>query len=241
MPPTTSSTASTPPVLVLAASASAAAGVVHAAAAGSHAGLTVLASLYGVVALLQIGWGVALLRRPTNGVVLAGVGLQLVALGTWAASRTTGVAFVEGLEAAQPVGTQDGLVAALQLVAVVGGLVALTSFRPGRLLSRAAPVFAAAMLVAAVPAMATPHDAGHHGTDDGHHADAGHDDDGHHGDDGHHEVEPADPPATPTAGVSPAPVAASPTDPVEPIEPTEAEVPDHPHAPDAAPHSHEEG
>lgn len=155
-------TAPTAPTLVIAASASAAAGVVHAAAAGSHAGLSVVASLYGVVAILQVGWAAAILRRPVNGVVLAGVGLHAAALGTWVASRTTGVAFIDGLEAAQPIGSQDGLVAGVQAVAVVAGLLALTSFRPGRLLSRAVPVLAAAMLVAAVPAMATPHDVSHH-------------------------------------------------------------------------------
>jgi hypothetical protein len=180
---------SPPPLLLLSAAASAAAGIVHAAAAGSHAELTTLATLFGIVAVLQIGWAALAVTRRGAAVVLAGAALQVGALGAWVASRTVGISFVDGLADRQDIAFQDGLVVTLELLAVGAGLASLTSLRLGRLTSRFVPAMAAVMVAAAVPAMATPHDhASHddHGTelahDDAHSQDPEH---GHDVDDGH--------------------------------------------------------
>ena len=90
---------SSSPALVVAAACSASAGMVHAAMAGSHAEHRLLAISFGVTALLQVAWAVAVLvRTASRPVVLAGVGLQIAALGAWLASRSVGIGFVDGLQ-----------------------------------------------------------------------------------------------------------------------------------------------
>ena len=209
MTPTPTPTRTATPLLTLAAAASVAAGIVHAAAAGSHADLPTLASLYGSVAVLQIVWAGAALLRGGTAIVLAGVGLHVAVLATWVASRTVGISFVDGLQDAQTVAFQDGFVAGLQGVAIVAGAASLTSVRPGLIASRAVPVLAAVLLVAAVPASAVPHD-GHHGGD---------------ADDTHAHEEPAEVVATPAVPVQSAPASGH--------EPTTAPSPA---APEAMPH-----
>ena len=149
------------PALLIAAVATATAGVVHAAAAGSHAELPTLSRGFAVAALAQIGWAVAMSARPDRWVLAAGAGLNLAALGTWLASRTVGISFVDGLDTGTTLGLQDGTVIALEVVAVLACLAAVV--RPAAARSTPlVPIFAAVMLVATVPAMATPHDHASH-------------------------------------------------------------------------------
>lgn len=175
------------PAVVLAAAASIAAGLVHAAASGSHAELATLSTLFAVTALAQIAWGAAALVRPTRPVVVAGIGIHLVALGAWLASRTVGISSIEGLESGQAIAFQDGMAAGLQVLAVLGAGLALTSATLPRIFQAAVPTVVAALAFATVPAMAQPHDHSSHDHDTdvatGEVAAAG--EDHAHGDDGH--------------------------------------------------------
>ena len=160
-----------PPLLVVAVAASAAAGLVHAAAAGSHADLRTLSALFAVVAVLQLGWAALAWTRPRPAVVVAGAAVQAVALATLLASRTVGISFVDGLDAGGSVGFQELFVGGLEVVALVAALASIrVPASSARLASRAAGVFAAAVLLAAVPAMASPHEHDH-GADDHDHVD----------------------------------------------------------------------
>lgn len=163
MPRTTRS-----PLIVIAASASAAAGLVHAGAAGSHAELGTLATLFALMAVLQIGWAAVAWTRRNTAVVLTGAGIQAVALATLVLSRTIGISWVEGLDSGTTVAFQDGLIAGLEAVALLAALASLAPVRTTRTSARLAPVFAVAMVLAAVPAMATPHDHDDHDDHDDH-------------------------------------------------------------------------
>ena len=199
------------PAAAIAAAASIAAGLIHAAAAGSHAELATLSMLFSITAVAQIGWGAAALVRPTPPVMVAGLGINLAAFGAWLTSRTVGLSAVEGLEAGQSIGFQDGLAAGFALLALGATTVAVADIAMPRLGQAAVPAIIALLAFATVPAMAQPHDHDSHdhdddvalaagevastgdGQDDGHPHDDAHDhgDDDHHGDD-HHGTADAD-------------------------------------------------
>lgn len=132
------------------------AGLVHAAAAGTHGGATTLVWLFAASAIAQVGLGVLVLASPTRRALLANVGVNLVCVGAWIASRTTGISFIADLEGREAVGTQDVLGAALGAVAVVFTLWALVP-RPAPTSPRLAWLPALA-LVPAVFGIAAPHD-----------------------------------------------------------------------------------
>lgn len=187
------------PVTVIAAIASAGAGLVHVAAALEHDGDPTLTWLFALCALAQIGWAVVVVGRPARRVLLFGVALNALAVTTWVASRTTGIALVDGLSDPESVGLADGIAALLAFVSVVTAGIAV--IRPAAWSeiagSRTLVATGALTLFLAVPAMAAPHEhddgdhhshvdvvaaAGHeHG--DGDHTD-GHDDGSHDGHDG---------------------------------------------------------
>ena len=156
------------PALGVAAGASAAAGLVHAAAAGSHADLTTLSRLFALTALLQVGWAVAVVVRPSRALAVVGGVVNLGALVAWGVAATVGIGWIEGLEGGQAVGLQDGTTVLLEAVAVVAVVAGLVLPAPAqRLRLPVVPVLAALALVAAVPAMATPHGhSGDHADDD---------------------------------------------------------------------------
>lgn len=146
------------PAALVAAAASVGAGVLHAAAAGSHAELATLSMLFSTIALAQIGWGAAVLLRPTSPVVMAGLGINVAAFGAWLTSRTVGLSTIEGLEAGQTIGLQDGLAAGFAALAVVAGTIALAPIAVPRMGQAAVPALIALIAIATVPAMAQPHD-----------------------------------------------------------------------------------
>ena len=182
------------PAAAIAAAASIAAGLIHAAAAGSHAELATLSMLFSITAVAQIGWGAAVLARPTPPVMVAGLGINLAAFGAWLTSRTVGLSAIEGLEAGQTIGFQDGLAAGFALLALAAGTLAVADVSMPSLGQAAVPAIVALLAFATVPAMAQPHD--HDSHDDvalaaGEVASAGDDDHVHdeshdHGDDDHH-------------------------------------------------------
>jgi hypothetical protein len=190
----------------VAAAASIAAGLIHAAAAGSHAELATLSMLFSITAVAQIGWGAAVLVRPTAPVAVAGLGINVAAFGAWLTSRTVGLSAIEGLEAGQTIGFQDGLAAGFALLALAAASVAVAGVSMPRLGQAAVPAIVALLAFATVPAMAQPHDHDSHGHDGdvalaaGEGASAGdrldddraHDESHDHGDADHHGDDPHD-------------------------------------------------
>ncbi|MBK5222205.1 MAG: hypothetical protein JJE52_04885 [Acidimicrobiia bacterium] len=181
------------PSAVLVVAGSLGAGSIHAAAAGSHSELRLLPTLFAIAAVLQIGWGVVAVVRESRWALAVGIAINGVAAAAWLANRLVGISAIEGLASGQAMGLQDGMAVGLEVLVVVAGSVALVRHGSPRRWAPVAPVFAALVLVAAVPAMATPH--AHSGE---HHEDAGHEDAGHddvaHGDGGHHDEPASDAP-----------------------------------------------
>lgn len=101
------------PWLIAAVVASIGAGAIHAAAAGAHAEHPQTVMAFTALAALQIGWGVWALRSETDRVTKLGWGLGMAAVAGWAVAKTVGVGFVAGLDVPQPIGTPDGIAAAL--------------------------------------------------------------------------------------------------------------------------------
>ena len=186
----TPATPGTAPALpwAVAGAASLGAALIHGAAAGSHAEDRQLAALFAIAAVAQAAWAVwALGRRASRSTALTGILLHGFVLGMLVLAWTTGIGFVAGLAEPQEPGLQDGVTAALEAVALLAavGLTIRPAFTPSR--RNALPALAAAvLLVAAVPAMAAPHehahveDADHHGEEAA--ADHTHDDSHDHGD-----------------------------------------------------------
>jgi hypothetical protein len=148
------------PAVVAAAVGSAVAGLIHATAAGNHQGDTFLVWMFAACAAAQLGWGWAVITaaRPSRSLLLTGLVINGGAILVWAASRTTGIAFISSLRVREEVGTQDltcVLFTAVSVAAIVCILV-----RPD--LRAALPAgWPAAMAVCAfllaVPALAATH------------------------------------------------------------------------------------
>ena len=155
-------TAGTAPALpwAVAGAASLGAALIHGAAAGSHAEDRQLAALFAIAAVAQAAWAVwALGRRAGRSTAVTGILLHGFTLGILVLAWTTGVGFVAGLSDRQEPGLQDGVTAALEAVALLTaiGLTIRPVFAPAR--RGALPALAAAvLLIAAVPAMAAPHE-----------------------------------------------------------------------------------
>ena len=145
--------------IAIAAAASAAAGFIHAAAAGAHTDHDALAVAFGVTAMLQLGWAALLWQRgATRAVVAPGVLLQLAALATWAASRTSGIGWFPGLEHAETIGFQDTTVVTLEVLAALAGVGALLVPAIAAIsATKASAAIGAVLMAAALPAMVSPH------------------------------------------------------------------------------------
>jgi hypothetical protein len=114
------------PALTIAALASLAAGGIHAVASGVHPEHPPAQVAFTAVALFQLGWGALALARPARWVAAVGAAGQLAALGGWLLAKTSGIAFVDGLDRAEPVRSADGAAAALAALALAGTAVALS-------------------------------------------------------------------------------------------------------------------
>jgi hypothetical protein len=175
-----------------AAIASLGAGAIHATAAGAHGDPRAAATAFAVTAALQIGWGALALVRSGTPVSLAGVAVNAGAIGGWVLAKTSGIGFVDGLDAKEDPQFADTLAAGLAAVAVIGALLALARRVDWVARPRPALVGAAALatLALAVPGMVSTGNhshAGGHGHDD---EAAGH---GHGGEAGHDHAEMAEP------------------------------------------------
>lgn len=206
------------PWLVVAGLCSLGAGVVHAVAVGAHGEHRAAAVAFTLLATAQVVWGaVALLRRSP---AVAGVGAAVAgaAVVGWLLAKTTGLPYVDGLRAAEPVQLADAAAAALALAA--GLLAALALRAPSPAAGLRLPLWPAAVAVTAAAALAasTVGAHGHSGGEDNEtvlaagglaHVGDEHADGGDHADDGPHTDPVPYDPAMPidlsgTPGVTPA-------------------------------------
>jgi hypothetical protein len=158
---------SIPSALAVAAMASIAAGAIHATAVGAHGEHRATQIAFMLVAVFQIGWGALALTRSQSWVALLGAAGNAAALGGWVLAKTSGIGFIDGLEAAEGPEFADTVAAALAAVAVLGALAGLI----GRLNWARQPqpvvlgVSVLATLALVVPGMVS---AGSHGHAGGH-------------------------------------------------------------------------
>jgi hypothetical protein len=108
-----------------------AAALIHVVAAVGHvdeSGTEV--AFFVLLALAQLGWGVALYRAPSPALLRAGAVLSLLVVALWAASRTVGVPLGE----VEPVGALDVLASANELALAALVAIRLPVVTPGLLL-----------------------------------------------------------------------------------------------------------
>ncbi len=101
-----------------AALASIGAGVVHGTAVGLHADHPSLSRVFLILTVLQVGWGIVALQRNQWSTVTSGFAINGVAVIGWILTRTTGIAFVSGLEIAEKPQPADTLCALLAVGSV---------------------------------------------------------------------------------------------------------------------------
>src|SRR3954454_14625040 len=106
-------------LLRIAAIASLGAGAIHAAAIGAHAGERQTVLTFLVIAVLQLGIGAVALVRGDRVPTLVGAGINAALVAGWAMAKTSGISFIDGLEATEPVQLADGAAAALAAVAAL--------------------------------------------------------------------------------------------------------------------------
>src|SRR4051812_15283493 len=103
-----------------------AAAVVHAAVVPEHLGEGwAHAAFFVVVAALQLGWALALLRRPSRTLLRVGVGLGFAVAAVWALSRTVGVPVGPRAWRPEAVGPVDLLTTYTELLTAGGCLLLL--------------------------------------------------------------------------------------------------------------------
>jgi hypothetical protein len=117
--------------LVVAGMASIGAGAIHATAAGNHSEHRQAVIAFVALAVVQLTWGVLALVRAIPVVAWLGVVAQVAAICGWVLAKTTGIAFVDGLDEAEDVQFADALAAGLALVAVVAAVAGLTGWAAG--------------------------------------------------------------------------------------------------------------
>jgi hypothetical protein len=162
-------------LLAVAGVASIGAGIIHAAAIGIHTEHQSLVRLFIAVAVLQIGWGVLAVVRPTRWVATTGALLGLAAATGWVVTRTWGVSWFDGLEVAEEPQLADTAAAVLAVTSAISAAVSLATDR----VRVRIPLLVPALLVGlvAVPAMVSAtrhvHDGGG-ATEHGHAPDQDH-------------------------------------------------------------------
>jgi hypothetical protein len=147
--------------------ASIAAGVVHLLAASAHTEHAPILGFFVGAGIAQILFGTAVISpRPHSLLLRSGALMSVGLIGVWAASRISGLPFVEGADHAEPIGVKDTAAVALELLVVIGALALVAG---GRWLSmrlrmterHLAPLAAATALIIApgivVPAHHHPH------------------------------------------------------------------------------------
>ena len=153
----------------VAGAASLGAGAIHAAAVGVHAEHQQAARTFALLAVLQIAWGAAALVARSRVLAAIGVALGAAAVGGWILATTSGISFIDGMEAVEEVQLPDALAAGLAAVAtllLVRGLVVGLSGRvvappPRALIHGVGAVVLVASLVGMSEAGTHSHAGGH--------------------------------------------------------------------------------
>ena len=202
--------------LAVPALASLGAGAIHAAAIGVHSEHRQAVLAFTLLAAFQVGWGAVALTRDKPWIALVGIAGNLVAVGGWVLSKTSGISFVDGLDAQEGIQFADATAAALALGAVVLTLVSLVHFGVGHARAWSTPKWTpmvVAVVAVVVPSLTVPAmvSAGSH-----RHA-GGHDDTVAAGDDHHAAGTAAAAKGAETTGHAPA-VPPKPYDPTQPID-----------------------
>jgi hypothetical protein len=109
-----------PTAVLVAATASAGAGLVHALVMQAHLSEDVLyGGFFAAAAVAQLGWAVAVVRRPSTRLLLAGVAGNLLALSLWAQTRLVGIPLGVAAGRREPIGAMDLSCALLEAGVVV--------------------------------------------------------------------------------------------------------------------------
>ncbi len=145
--------------LVVAAVASIGAGAIHFAAAGAHGEHRGAVYVFTLLALLQVGWGVAAALVPSRRAGWAGIAVGLAAVGGWVVAKLFGLWFIPGLDEAEPVQLADGAAAALAVIATCLSILAVLPHRSRPRLH--VPVLPLAVLLAAVALVGAIATSGH--------------------------------------------------------------------------------
>ena len=102
------------------AAASLGAGLIHVSAVFDHFGHPWVVAFFVVLALVQAGWAVAVMRRPTARLLQVGAAVSAGVVGVWLLSRITGLPGVPGAEGREAFGLKDGMASLLELLLVAG-------------------------------------------------------------------------------------------------------------------------
>ncbi|MDA0370912.1 MAG: hypothetical protein O3C62_03955 [Actinomycetota bacterium] len=99
--------------------ASIGAGALHAMAVGMHTANPSLARVFGALAILQVGGGLALILRPNRVGSIATITINTMAFAGWAVVQTSGISWLPGLESRESPQIADSITALLALMAAV--------------------------------------------------------------------------------------------------------------------------
>jgi hypothetical protein len=96
------------------------AGFLHAAVIKAHEGHGRVATIFTVLAIFQVAWAAAVLAKPHRLVLALGAVVNAAVIGGYIVSRISGIGFIEGLEAKEPIAFTDGVTTGLEVVLVLG-------------------------------------------------------------------------------------------------------------------------
>ena len=152
--------------LCLAGFSSLCAGAIHAAAIGAHSDHDQAVLVFTIVAGFQLVWGALAVAR--SGPLLAAIGAigNVGLVGGWALAKRSGLGFIDGLEAREPIELGDGLAAGMASLAVVLCLYTLLRPPAKAMLPQRIAVSGACVAVAllALPGMSAAARPAHHQT-----------------------------------------------------------------------------
>lgn len=153
--------------LCLAGFASLCAGAIHAAAIGAHSDHDQAVLAFTIAAAFQLVWGALAIARSSRTLAVIGAVGNLALVGGWVVAKRSGIGFVDGLGAREPVELGDGLAAGMASLVVV--LCLYTVLRPHAeaLLTQRIAVTGACVAVAllALPGMTSAARPNHQQTD----------------------------------------------------------------------------
>lgn len=96
------------------------AGLIHSIAVGLHAEHASAARAFLFLAVAQVGWGVVALSQGGWQMRLAGAAINGAAIAGWVLTRTTGIAFIDGLQTSESPQVADTVCAALAVISLLG-------------------------------------------------------------------------------------------------------------------------